>query len=63
MTSWLDHISDPDWCRLGAELPELSVIAENCEMFRALLGLLTPRPAPEEKASMAINECRANVCC
>jgi len=31
------------------EPAELTAVAENCELFRALLGLLTPRLFPEEK--------------
>ena len=47
-TRWFDYISDLAWSRLGVVPAELSVIAENREVFRVLLGLLSPRHSPEE---------------
>jgi len=48
MTRWSDNISDLAWSLLGVELAELSGIAVDLEVFRVLLGLLPPRPSPEE---------------
>jgi len=42
-------ISDLAWSRLGVEPAEPSEIAVDREVFQVLLGLLSPRPSPEEK--------------
>jgi len=44
-----DNISDLAWPHLGVEPAELSEIAVDREVFRAVLGLLPPRPSPGEK--------------
>jgi len=44
-------ISDLAWSRLGVEPAELSEIAVDRGVFRVLLGLLPPRPSPEEKGA------------
>jgi len=48
-TRWCDCISDLALSRLGVKPAELSDIAENHEVFQDFLGLLPPRPSPEEK--------------
>jgi len=44
-----DSISKLAWSRLRVEPTELSEIAENREVFQALLRLLSPRPSQDEK--------------
>jgi len=46
---WRDYTFDLSWSRLGVEPAELSEIAVDREVFRILLGLLTPRPSSKEK--------------
>jgi len=48
-TRWRDYIFDFTWPSLGVEPAELSAVAVDHEVFRVLLGLLTPRPSPDEK--------------
>jgi len=56
-TRWRDYISDLAWSRLCLEPAELFEIATDCEVFRVLLGLLTPRISPNEKrARKWVNE-------
>ena len=42
-----------NWSRLGVEPEELSDIAVDREVCQVLLGLLPPRPSPEEKRAAA----------
>jgi len=47
-TRWSDYISDLAWFHLGVEPAELSEILVDRDVLRVLLGLLSPRPSPEE---------------
>ena len=44
-----DYICDLTWSRLGVEAAELREIAVDREVFRVLLGLLSPRLSSKEK--------------
>ena len=46
---WSNCISYHAWSRLNVELAGLSENAVDCEVFQVLLGLLPPRPSPDEK--------------
>jgi len=48
-TRWCDYTSDLISSRLGVDPKELPEIVENRDVFRVLLGLLSPRPLPEER--------------
>ena len=45
---WRDYMFDLAYSPLGVKPAELSEIAANCEVFRVLIELMTPRPTPEE---------------
>jgi len=51
---WSNCISDLVWSHLGVEPAELSEIAIGRAVFRILLGLLSPRPSPEEKRAWKV---------
>ena len=55
---WNGYTFDLAWSRLGVEPRKLSEIAENREVFWLLLGLLPPRPSPEESGY----ECECKLC-
>jgi len=48
-TRWSDYISNLAWSRFGVEWTELSEVAVDREVFRVFLGMLPPRPSPEDK--------------